>query len=284
MTRESLPEPPHREWLHALEDDMRVPHGSLQVARVMADFAATSGDEMFWVTWKTLRRCTHQSNNFLSESKAWLTDHGWLSGEPRSNGQKAYYRLVFPVDNPKETTPHVESAPDVESALHAGSATTPHVKSGSTLHAGSANVRTSGTSEENTAASRRDLAAVQRSPSATTRKGIDPQFIGAVAEELIGDLKANADEAGIITGMLDRGAHPKAVQHTISAERFGPTSQRRRSGPVCGHGRPYAADRWTDCQPPCYLSDTEPAELVQPLPDEDWPPPEPNVDPWGDPC
>lgn len=146
---------------------------------------------------------------------------------------------------------------------------------------------------ENTAASRRGRTAGQRGP----RDGIDPEFIGDVAEELIGELKANADEAGTVTGMLEHGEHPKAVRNMVSAQRFGPRSERRRSGPACEHGRPYATDRWTDCQPPCYLGDPAPAAGLQPgtaaesalstaelfpVPDDNWPPPEP-ADPWGDP-
>jgi hypothetical protein len=131
---------------------------------------------------------------------------------------------------------------------------------------------------ENTAAPRRDPAAAQRGPGAKTRKRIDPDSIGAVAEELAADLKANADEARVITGMLDRGSHPKAVRNTIAERRFGPRSERQRSGPACPHDRPYAADGWADCEHACYR-DRAPAEALQLVPD-DWPAGEPEDAAW----
>jgi len=87
---------PHRAWLHALEDDAGVPYYALQVARVIADFAASAQSLRVHVSWKMLQRCTHQLNDRLSQSLAYLSDHGWLHDEPRKNGQRQYRQLTTP--------------------------------------------------------------------------------------------------------------------------------------------------------------------------------------------
>lgn len=79
--------------------------------------------------------------------------------------------------------------------------------------------------------------------------------------------------------MLEHGGHPDAVRNTISARRFGPRSERQRSGPACPHGRPYAVDGWADCPSACYR-DPEPAVAAQPVPGDGWPPAEPEDAPW----
>ena len=97
-------EPYHRRWLHALEDDSTVPYYAMQVARVFADYAATtaknaaaSGGEwngLVHVNWTMLVRHTHQRNDRLSQSLDFLTGHGWLIAEPRKNGQRQFYSLA----------------------------------------------------------------------------------------------------------------------------------------------------------------------------------------------
>jgi hypothetical protein len=96
VSRESPPESLHRRWLHALEDDSRVPYYALQVARVYADFAASAADGRVHVRWSMLLRCTHQRRDRLSQSLAYLVDNGWLTLEPYQNGQRKYYRLASP--------------------------------------------------------------------------------------------------------------------------------------------------------------------------------------------
>jgi len=96
-------QPQHRRWLHALEDDTTVPYYALQVARVISDFDVNGvvkngkppGDPV-WVSWRKLHKCTHQRNDRLAQSLAYLTDYGWLTPEPRKNGQRQYYRLTSP--------------------------------------------------------------------------------------------------------------------------------------------------------------------------------------------
>jgi hypothetical protein len=88
--------PVHRRWLHAVERDAGVPYYALQVARVIADFAAQSQDGRVHVSWSMLRRCTHQRNDRLSQSLAHLAGRGWLAEEPRKNGQRKFYRLTTP--------------------------------------------------------------------------------------------------------------------------------------------------------------------------------------------
>ena len=88
--------PAHRRWLHAIEADASVPYYALQVARVIADFAASSQDGRVHVSWSMLLRLTHQRNDRLSQSVAHLADHGWLTEEPRKNGQRKHYRLTTP--------------------------------------------------------------------------------------------------------------------------------------------------------------------------------------------
>ena len=89
-------QPQHRRWLHAIEDDISVPYYVLQVARVIADFAANSKDDRVHVAWRMLRRCTHQRNDRLSQSLVHLVDYGWLAEEPCKVGQRKFYRLTAP--------------------------------------------------------------------------------------------------------------------------------------------------------------------------------------------
>jgi hypothetical protein len=276
-------EPLHRRWLHALEADGAVPDYAMQVARIFADYAAKPSEKGVFVTWSTLRRETHQRRDKLSKAMAWLRDHGWLIAAECGLGKRSYYRLTIPVDslvdNPPESSPGGGTSPDGGTSPSTGTTTSPDGGTTTSPDGGTTNVRTSGTSIENTAASRRDHAAGQRGRGATTRKGIDPAFIGDVAEELIGELKANAGEVSTITGMLERGEYPDTVRNTISAQRFGPRSQRQRSGRACPHNRPYAADGWADCPSACYR-DPEPAETAQLVPDDGWSPAEPEDAAW----
>jgi hypothetical protein len=118
---------------------------------------------------------------------------------------------------------------------------------------------------EDPAASRRDHPAAQRGPGAKTHRGIAPDFIGDVARQLTAELRPNASETRAITAMLERGAHTEAVRNTITKRRFGPRSERRRSGDACPHGRPYArVDGLSDCAHDCYR-----APVLQLVPD-DW--------------
>ncbi len=89
----AAPQPLHRQWLHALEDDLTVPAHVMQVARVYADFAASSRDGRVHVSWRMLRRCTHQRNDRITQSLDYLISHGWLDAEPSKNGQRKYYCL-----------------------------------------------------------------------------------------------------------------------------------------------------------------------------------------------
>jgi hypothetical protein len=90
----AAPQPLHRQWLHALEDDLAIPPHVMQVARVYADFAAASKDGRVHVSWRMLRRCTHQRNDRITQSLDYLTFRGWLIEEPAKNGQRKYYWLV----------------------------------------------------------------------------------------------------------------------------------------------------------------------------------------------
>jgi hypothetical protein len=82
-----------------MENDFTIPPHVMQVARVYADFAASSKDGRVHVSWRMLRRCTHQRNDRITQSLDYLTSHGWLAEEPSKNGQRKYYWLVTaPVD------------------------------------------------------------------------------------------------------------------------------------------------------------------------------------------
>lgn len=92
----TAPKPLHRQWLHAMEDDMYIPPHVMQVARVYADFAATAKDGRVHVSWQMLRRTTHQRNDRLTQSLDFLVSRGWLDPEPCKNGQRKKYWLTFP--------------------------------------------------------------------------------------------------------------------------------------------------------------------------------------------
>ena len=102
MSTGSAAQPPHRRWLHALEDDYSIPAPVMQVARVFADFAAGAVNGKVKVSWRMLRRCTHQRNDRIGQSIGYLVEYGWLTeepcenGEPRKNGQRKFYRLTAP--------------------------------------------------------------------------------------------------------------------------------------------------------------------------------------------
>lgn len=88
-------EPYHRQWLHAMEDDLTVPGTAMQVGRIVADYAASRGGETASVTFSTLQRQTHRSRPTIDEAITYLTNHGWLVPQPRKNGQRALYSLTF---------------------------------------------------------------------------------------------------------------------------------------------------------------------------------------------
>lgn len=98
---------------------------------------------------------------------------------------------------------------------------------------------------KNTAAPRRERTADADAPA-----DFDPfdPWREDIEQELINDLNADAAEVSIITGMLAAGAHPKAIRNKISADRFGPRSQRTRVAQViCRHGQPVAVDGSVAC-------------------------------------
>lgn len=99
--------PLHRVWLHLLEDDPAVPSGVMQLARVYADFASESkGREPFFVTWATLKRCTHMSNDKCNRALTWLRERGWLEPLEPPEGvhkQRVYHRLTVPDDLPEHS-------------------------------------------------------------------------------------------------------------------------------------------------------------------------------------
>jgi hypothetical protein len=77
-----------------MEDDLTIPPHVMQVARVYADFAASSKDGRVHVSWRMLRRCTHQRNDRITQSLDYLIWRGWLAEEPAKRGQRKFYRLV----------------------------------------------------------------------------------------------------------------------------------------------------------------------------------------------
>lgn len=89
----------HRLWLHALEDDPRIRSHPLQVARVLADFAANRKDGRVHVSWRRLQKCTHQGNGTLARSLAALHAAGWLETLPRKRGERAW-RILRLSGNP----------------------------------------------------------------------------------------------------------------------------------------------------------------------------------------
>jgi hypothetical protein len=104
----AAPQPLHRQWLHALEDDLTVPAYVMQVARVYADFAARSKDGRVHVNWRMLRRCTHQRNDRITQSLDYLMSRGWLIEEPAKRGERKHYYLSAP---PGGSTCRAVSAP-----------------------------------------------------------------------------------------------------------------------------------------------------------------------------
>lgn len=89
----NAPEPPHRQWLHALEDEPTVPGTAMQLARIFADYAARSGTTAV-VSYTSLIRQTHRTREAISDAIKWLTGHGWLIRRSRLDGQKAVYDLA----------------------------------------------------------------------------------------------------------------------------------------------------------------------------------------------
>ena len=94
---------------------------------------------------------------------------------------------------------------------------------------------------ENTAASRRDRTAARSAAKGQVETITDP-WIDAVAEEIIGETRANGDEAAVITNMIENGSHPLAVRNKISADRFGTRSERHSTAARCRHDAVIAAD------------------------------------------
>jgi hypothetical protein len=90
------PEPYHRQWLHALEDEATVPSDEMQLARVYADYAPASGGQSTRVSARRMRHHTHMSFDAILKHTKWLVDHGWLvpQGEA-ANGQRKTYNLTF---------------------------------------------------------------------------------------------------------------------------------------------------------------------------------------------
>ena len=107
---------PNRDWLHALEDDLSVKDFVLQVARIFADFAdGQPAGGAVWVGWSTLRRCTHQREERLSQALRWLRSHGWLLALPRKNGQRQHHILTVPEPLLHAAAlPVAEALPDTE--------------------------------------------------------------------------------------------------------------------------------------------------------------------------
>ena len=71
------PEPHHRQWLHAVEDDRTVPGTAMQVARIFADYAASrEGCRSATVSYPVLQRQTHRSRDAIDEALTYLTSHG----------------------------------------------------------------------------------------------------------------------------------------------------------------------------------------------------------------
>ena len=102
MTTAGRAEPEHRSWLHAMENSSETPDYALQVARIFADYGA--GKDVFWVTFATLRKETHQHRDKLSKSLNWLRANGWLAVEDAATGRRTTYRRTFPV--PADTSPN----------------------------------------------------------------------------------------------------------------------------------------------------------------------------------
>jgi len=119
----------HRAWLHAIEADWSIRSKALQVARVIADFAVSRGGGRAAVSWRMLRRCTHQGNTTLSRSLSALESAGWLATDERKNGQRAVRQLLIPA-----------TAPQAGSAPASGGRPLPH-QEGNRSPRGSANYR-----------------------------------------------------------------------------------------------------------------------------------------------
>lgn len=89
-------EPHHRQWLHALERDCSVPGTAMQVARILADYAASRrGGYTVSVTYRTLRKQTHRRDDTIRKALKYLTDHGWLMPHAHKPGQRVIYDLII---------------------------------------------------------------------------------------------------------------------------------------------------------------------------------------------
>jgi len=94
-----------------MEDDLSIPPHVMQVARVYADFAASSRDGRVHVLWRMLRRTTHQRNDRITQSLDYLVSHGWLDAEPAKPKARKYYWLSFPSAPVSGSRYPAESAP-----------------------------------------------------------------------------------------------------------------------------------------------------------------------------
>ena len=106
----------HRDWLHAIEDDVSVPDYAVFCARIYADFAARSADGVVQVRWSMLLHLTHMRREKAARALAWLTEHKWLEEEPGADGQPAKRGQVVRrrLRMPPEVVPTPEPVPDAE--------------------------------------------------------------------------------------------------------------------------------------------------------------------------
>ncbi len=137
MTTAGRAEPEHRSWLHAMENSSETPDYALQVARIFADYGA--GKDVFWVTFATLRKETHQHRDKLSKSLNWLRANGWLAVEDAATGRRTTYRRTFPV--PADTSPTVRTSPNGRTSPNVRTTTSPNGRTTTSPNGRTTNVK-----------------------------------------------------------------------------------------------------------------------------------------------
>lgn len=94
MTRDS--EPWHRQWLHAMEADTSVPGDVMQVARIHADYSASSpGGRISTVSYSALQRQTHRRYQVIADAHEYMSTYGWLVLLTQRRGQRGRYELTM---------------------------------------------------------------------------------------------------------------------------------------------------------------------------------------------
>jgi hypothetical protein len=128
------PDPWHRQWLHAAEDDITVPSGVLQVLRIYADVAELGDGRTACMSRLEMHHLTHQSYGLLQTVHEYAEGHGWLvrcPGPPKADSRRVYYSLEigqpgksreYKGERPKrEKNPKKRSVPQIDVNLSDGS-------------------------------------------------------------------------------------------------------------------------------------------------------------------